>query len=418
METILSAGAGRLQSEEPSPEEDPRMAGALEGYRIVDLTSMITGPLATMILADQGAEVVKVEPPGFGDVMRFLGTGRGGMSALFASCNRNKRSVVLDLRQAAGREILLRMVAGADVVVQNFRPGVVERLGIDEPACRAVRPDVVYVSIDAFGPSGPYAGKPAYDHILQGLSGAAVQQGRTQGSLQPEYVRNAFCDKITAYTAAQGITAALLARERGQGAQHLRLAMIDAAIAFLWPDALSEQMILEDDVMRMPPVAAAYRAGRTTDGWVAVAAITDAHTHGLFRAVGRPELIEDPRFATLPARMVNFEALLKELDAEAAYTSEEAIARMEAEDVPCGPILAPEEVPEHPQIVANQTFAQGVHPKLGRIREPRPPVRFGATPSSLRRPAPATGEHTEQVLRELGLGDAQIAALRDAKVLG
>ena len=153
------------------------MPGALDGFRIIDTTAMLTGPLATMILADQGAEVVKVEPPGLGDVVRYVGTARGGMSAFFAGCNRGKRSVVLNLREERGREVLGKLVAGADVFVQNFRPGVVERLGIDEPALRALCPDLIYVSINAFGEAGPYANKPAFDHVIQGLTGVVRQQG-------------------------------------------------------------------------------------------------------------------------------------------------------------------------------------------------------------------------------------------------
>ena len=198
------------------------MPGPLEGYRIIDLTAFITGPLACMILADQGADVIKIEPPGIGDLMRYMGTGRGGTSALFASCNRSKRSVVLNLRESRGRELLERLTADADVFVQNFRPGVVERLGIHEERMRELQPDLIYVSINAFGEVGPYAERPAFDHIVQGLSGVASVQTNPETG-EPAFVRQAVCDKVTAYTTAQSITAALLARERGAGGQHLRV---------------------------------------------------------------------------------------------------------------------------------------------------------------------------------------------------
>ena len=189
------------------------MPGPLSGYRVVDLTAMITGPFATMILGDQGADVIKIEPPGLGDVMRWIGTSKNGIAAFWALTNRSKRSVVLNLREPRARALLLELVARADVFVQNFRPGVVERLGLDEPSLRAIRPELVYVSISAFGASGPYAHKPAYDHILQGITGFAYAQA-DPATGRPVHVKNAICDKLTALVVAQGITAALLARER------------------------------------------------------------------------------------------------------------------------------------------------------------------------------------------------------------
>jgi crotonobetainyl-CoA:carnitine CoA-transferase CaiB-like acyl-CoA transferase len=395
------------------------MPGPLEGYRIIDLTAFATGPLATMMLADQGADVIKVEPPGIGDVMRFLGTGRGGMCTLWANCNRSKRSIVLNLREERGRDILRELVAGADVFVQNFRPRVVERLGIDEPALRRLRPELIYVSISAFGPSGPYAEKPAYDAIIQGIAGAAAVQANPETG-RPENVRTIFCDKLTAQTVAQGITAALLARERGNGGQHLHISMLDAAIAFLWPDGGANETVLEEDANIQPLVSAAYRVSEASDGYFTAAGLTDAQVHGMFRAFGRPELVTDPRFATAQARMQNMDALLAEFgEGRVDMERAEVLAALEAEDVPCGPVYASmREVTSDPQVVASATFLASRHPQLGRIREPRPPVRFDATPAAVQRPAPALGQHTDEVLGELGLSAAEVAELRDKGVVG
>jgi crotonobetainyl-CoA:carnitine CoA-transferase CaiB-like acyl-CoA transferase len=394
------------------------MPGPLEGYRVVDLTAMITGPFATMILADQGADVVKVEPPGLGDIMRYIGTNRNGIASFWASTNRSKRSIVLNLRDDRGRELLKRLVSGADVFVQNFRPGVVERLGIDEPALRAVRPDLIYVSISAYGPSGPYARRPAYDHILQGMTGFATLQADEQDG-KPRHVRNAVVDKLTALNVAQGVTAALLARERSGEGQHLRVSMLDAAIAFLWPDGGANAAVLEEDVPRLPLLASTYRVTATADGYFCAAVLTDAQVHGLFRAMGRSELVEDPRFATAPARMQHMDALLAELeDAPTALCTAEVLAALDAEGVPCGPVLAIEDVPHDPQVRANGTFLENVHPQLGRMREPRPPLRFERTPAEIRRPAPALGAHTDEVLAELGLGPAELGDLRAKGVIG
>jgi crotonobetainyl-CoA:carnitine CoA-transferase CaiB-like acyl-CoA transferase len=396
------------------------MPGPLHGYRVIDCTTTVTGPFATMILGDQGADVIKIEAPGIGDVVRLLGTSRGGISSLFALLNRSKRSVVLNLREERGRDLLRRLVAGADVFAQNFRPGVVERLGIDEPSLREVRQDLIYVSISAFGSEGPYAHKSAYDHIIQGIAGvAAVQKDPETG--RPANVRHTLCDKVTGLTAAQGITAALLARERGQGGQHLRMNMLDASIAFLWPDGGANATILEEDVFLTPTLASSYRIDDAADGHYCVAALTDAQAHGLFRALGRPELCSDPRFETVAVRLQHIGELLEVLGAGSPdpRTRAEVIAALEAEDVPCGPVYrSPQEVPGDPQVAANQTFVESVHPQLGRMREPRPPLRFDRTPSAIQRPAPTHGAHTEEVLRELGLDATEIQELRGQGVLG
>ncbi len=394
------------------------MAGPLKGYRIIDLTAFITGPLATMILADQGAEVIKIEPPGTGDVMRYMGTGRGGASALFASCNRSKRSVVLNLREPRARELLERLATDADVFVQNFRPGVVERLGIHEGRMRELNPNLIYVSINAFGQAGPYAQRPAFDHIVQGLSGVASVQADPETG-EPAFVRQAVCDKVTAYTSAQSITAALLARERGAGGQHLRVSMLDSALAFMWPDGMSNHMILEDDVAQQPSLSIAYRMNATRDGHVAAAPITDAQVHGLFRAAGREDLIEDPRFRTVESRFAHLRELIQEVAGELGHlTTEELVERLAAEDVPCGPVLSLDEVPTHPQVRANDTLVEIVDPKLGRLRQPRPPARFDATPAEIQGPSPALGAHTDEVLQTLGLSSAEIGDLRAKGVVG
>jgi len=394
------------------------MAGPLEGYRVLDLTAFITGPLAGMILADQGADVIKIEPPGIGDVMRYVGTGRGGVSALFAGCNRSKRSVVLNLRESRGRELLERLVQDADVLMQNFRPGVVERRGIDAKRMRALNPNLIYVSINAFGEKGPYAQRPAFDHIIQAMSGIAFVQADPE-SAEPAFVRQALCDKMTAYTAAQAITAALLARERGKGGQHLRVSMLDAAISFMWPDGMSNHTVLEDDVVRQPPLSLAYTMNATRDGHFAAAAITDAQAHGLFRALDREDLFDDPRFATVTSRFAHLRELLEEFQSAAENLStNEVLERLSDEDVPCGPVLTPEELPEHPQVLANGTLVELQDPQMGRVRQPRPAARFETTPAKIRCAAPALGAHTAEVLESIGLSPAEISDLRAKGIVG
>lgn len=325
--------------------------------------------------------------------------------------------MVLNLREARARQLLLELVARADVFVQNFRPGVVERLGLDEPTLRKLRPGLVYVSISAFGAAGPYAHKPAYDHILQGITGFAYAQANPATG-RPEHVKNAICDKLTALVVAQGITAALLARERGMGAQHLRANMLDASISVLWPDAGANEVLLDPGIAKLPTLGATYRVSDAADGYYDVAALTDAQVHGLFRAMGRGDLVADPRFTTAAARMQNMAALVGEFSGEPTQkTVAEILAALDAEDVPSGPIWPIARVPDDPQVRANGTFVESDHPRMGRMREPRPPLAFERTPAAISRPAPALGQHTDEVLAELGVDASEISGLRAAGVV-
>jgi crotonobetainyl-CoA:carnitine CoA-transferase CaiB-like acyl-CoA transferase len=394
------------------------MPGPLEGVRVVDATAYIAGPLATMMLGDQGADVIKVEPPGLGDTLRLLGSLRGGMSAFFATSNHSKRSVTLNLRDERGRALLERLVATADVFAQNFRPGVVERLGIDYEALRAVRPDLVYVSISGFGESGPYARQPVFDNVIQALSGMATAQALGEDG-EPDLIRHVVCDKATALTAAQAVTAALFARERGAGGQHVRVAMLDAAVAFFWPDGMMNHTWLGEGGATLPPIGRVYRAFPTSDGWITISAVTDAQFAGACRALGRPELVGDPRYKTLPDRVAQLPQLVAEL-AEVTRTRTTAAwcERLLAEDVPHAPLHALDRLHEDPQLIENRTLVESEHPRAGRMREPRPPARFERTPAAIGRPAPAAGEHTDEVLAELGVDADEQAALRDNGVIG
>jgi crotonobetainyl-CoA:carnitine CoA-transferase CaiB-like acyl-CoA transferase len=394
------------------------MSGPLNGIKVVDCSAYITGPFAAMVLGDQGAEVVKIEPLGIGDIMRHLGTARGGISALFAGCNRSKRSLALNLRDERGREVLCKLVADADVFIQNFRPGVAERLGIGEVALRNVCPNLIYVSISAFGREGPWSNKPAFDHVLQAASGfAAVQADRE--TKEPRFVQNAVVDKLTALTAAQAITAALLHRERMGEGQHVELSMLDSALHFLWPDGMDRNTLLEDDVALRPPISDAYRMTEVRDGHVAVAAITQAQVHGVMRAVGRPEFIQDERFSTVNALIAHLDEFARETaEAGAEMSVAESVANLEREDVPCAPVLSPEQVVEHPQVKASETIEEVTHPVMGRMLRPRPPARFSESPAEVSRHAPSLGEHGDEVLSELGLSEAERTDLRENGVVG
>jgi crotonobetainyl-CoA:carnitine CoA-transferase CaiB-like acyl-CoA transferase len=393
------------------------MPGPLNGFRIIDVTQMIAGPMATMMLADQGADVIKVEPAGVGDLTRALAGRQRGMSPTFAVANRNKRSVAINLKDARGVVLLKRMVAQADLFVQNFRPGTVERMGIGEEALRAVKPNLVYVSISGFGERGPYVHKRTYDPVIQALSGLASIQGDPESG-RPRMLRVIVPDKVTALTAAQAMTAALLARERTGKGQHVRLAMLDAVIAFHWPESMAAYTFMGPEKAITRPPNTRDLVCETADGYITCGAVSDSEWEGLCRALERPHWLADDRFKT-PAGRVRFADARLELAAEVlkTKTSAEWLDRLDAEQVPRAPILTRDELLKDPQVAANHMIVESTHPVAGPMRQPRPAARFEATPASLRSPAPVLGEHTDMVLGETGVDGAEIRALRAAGVV-
>lgn len=387
------------------------MPGPLDGYRVVDLTSMISGPLATMILADQGADVIKVENPDGGDHTRAANNRRNGFSASFLNNNRNKRSVALDLKDPGAVRAVLRLAETADVFVQNFRPGVAERMGLGEAAVRAVSPRVVYVSISGFGESGPYAQKPVYDPLVQAVSGLASIQAGSDAE-RPRLVRTIVPDKVTALSAAQAITAALLARERtGQG-QHVRLSMLDAVVAFLWASDMGSQTFVGEAIPQQEAASFIDLIYETATSPISAAVQTNREWLALTRALDKPEWLEDPRFKTpaLRQRHIN-ERLAMIQDVLLTRSAEEWLDRLERAGVPCAPVLTRTATLSNPQVVANAIVAEAEHPRAGRLRQARPAARFSATPASIRRGGPGLGEHTAEVLAELGCSRAEIEAL-------
>ena len=378
------------------------MPGPLHGVRVVDFTTMIAGPYGTMILADQGADVVKVEAPLRSDHARRAGYGQRHFSAAFVNNNRNKRSVAVDAKTAAGREVVLDLAASADVFVQNFRPGVMTRLGLDYDDVRRVRPNIVYVSLSGWGEAGPFAHKPVYDPIIQALSGlASVQAG--SDAARPRLVRTILPDKLTGVTAAQAVCAALFARERTGEGQHVRLSMLDSVVAFLWSSDMAGQTFVGKEVDVAAAATFIDLIYETAHGHISVSVMTNDQWRGLCDAVGHPEWLEDERFKTPAGRDHNANARL-ELTQQALLgkSAAEWLEILEDAGVPCAPVLTRSEMVRHAQVRASGIVVETEHRHAGRLRQARNAARFLGTVPEIRFGAPQLGEQTVELLEELG----------------
>jgi crotonobetainyl-CoA:carnitine CoA-transferase CaiB-like acyl-CoA transferase len=377
---------------------------------------MVAGPVAAMMLADQGADVIKVESPA-GDLMRRFAFGRSGVSASFLCCNRNKRSLAIDLKSAEGLQVVSKLVARADVLMHNFRPGAAERIGLGENAVRALRPDIIYVSISGFGESGPYSKQRAYDPVIQALSGLAeIQRDRDTG--RPRMVRTIIADYTTALTAAQAIAAALFARQRSGIGQHVRLTMLDAMISYLWPEAMPSLTFVGYEQDPSDGEVGPDLIFATQDRYITVGALSDDEWAGMCRALNREDLIDDSRFRTPRDRATNAverrEITTVELE---KWTANEILPRLLANDVPAAPVVSRFELLSDPQVRENEILEEHENTQFGKIRQPRLAARFDRTPSTIRKLAPMLGEDNESILSELSYSSDEVERLKQHRIL-
>ena len=385
----------------------------LAGHLVIELSTMVTCSLSAMTLRAQGARVIKIEPTMIGDPMRMLGHQKNGISALFHNCNRGKQSLSVDLKSDIGREAVAALAGRADVLLHNYRPGVMDRLGLGSEALRAANDRLVNIAVTGFGTKGAMAHKPAYDHVIQGLAGFTDLQESTDD--RHAYMRMLLCDKVTAYTVAQAATAALLARAHTGKGQHIDISMLHACLAFMWPDGMMHHTLHDDDVLPMPPMSDYYQVLHLKDGALAIAALHDHHWQAILPMLGYPELLDDPRFNSMGGRLMHIGEVMDILKVPKTDLSvAEAVTLLEAADVPCTICERRDTLSDNAQIDAIGALETYVTENIGKLTAPTPPVLFGGQATSLAAPSPTLGADSRTILTELGYAEADIAAAAKA----
>ena len=391
----------------------------LSGIRVVDLTRILAGPFCTQLLADLGAEVIKVEPPGRGDPVRAQGAIRDGLSWYYAQFNRNKKSLTLDLYTDQGRAVLADLIRRADVLVENYRPGVLATMGFDGARLHELNPALIVGSVNGYGSTGPYVDRPAFDFIAQAMSGFMSVTGAPG---EPVRAGPPIADLIAGLYTAFGIVAALVARGgagsgRGQRVEASLTGGLISMLAYFSAQYLATGE-LPERTGNDHPVVYPYGLFHAADGDVAIAPSTEVHVRRFLEALGLGPLLEDPAFADNALRMHNRERLRPLINARiGGATVEQWIERLNAAGVPCGRVMTLAEVFADPQVLAQEMVLEVEHPGHGAVRMTGFPVKLSATPARLRRPAPELGEHTDAILRELGYAPEQIASLHDAGIV-
>ena len=394
----------------------PTAEQPLAGVKILEFSTMVTCSLASMTLVAQGAEVIKIEPPLGGDVMRHLGHQKNGISALFHNCNRGKRSLAIDLKSSAGVDAVTQLAMKADLVMHNYRPGVMDRMGLGSTSLRGINNRLTYIAVTGFGNKGPMSGDPAYDHVIQAMSGITDLQGDEESNFS--FVRTLLCDKITAYTVCQAATAALLARATTGEGQHIDISMLHACLAFVWPDGMMHHTLHDDDVIAMSPVSDYYQTLDLKDGSIAVAALQDKHWEALLPLIGYPELVDNPMFKTMGARLSNMSEVLKVLKSPRQDVGvAKALEILRAADVPCGPCEHRSDIAHNPQVNAIGALETYVAKHLGSLTAPTPPVQFAGALTTQELPSPTLGEQSRDILREIGWSENRIDDLVSQKIV-
>ena len=385
----------------------------LNGVKVIELSNMITCSLAAMTMASQGAEVIKVEPPIIGDKMRPLGTQKNGVSGFFHNCNRGKRSLAIDLKSEAGVEALKKLASKSDVLMHNYRPNVMDKLGLGSEVLRKINPKLIYIAVSGFGTKGPMANLPAFDHVIQGFAGFTDLQSSDENSF--DFIKTFICDKVTAYTVCQAATAALLARTNTNEGQHIDISMLHACLSFMWPDGMMHRTLKDEDRIDMSPGSEYFQTINYTDGGVALAALTDEHYEVVLPMLGYPELVGKSIFSSIPSRMTNMKEVLKTYaNPRKDIGVDKALEILTAADIPCSPCIKRDEIETVEQIKAIGALETYVTNAMGKLTVTTPPILFEGKSTSHAEPSPLLGEHSSDILKEIGWNDSKINKLIDS----
>ncbi len=373
------------------------MSGPFKGVRVLELTSTVSGPFAGMMLADQGAEVIKIEPPGIGDLARFMGTIKDGMGAMFSTLNRNKKCICLDFKNEEDLSVLMQLVSTADVLIENYRPGIVKKLGIDYETLKKIKPDLIYCSISGYGQSGPYKEKKVYDPLIQGTVGIP----HAQNSEFPELIRTIIYDKVTGLTSAQAISAALYQKANGEGGQYLPVSMMESALYYNWPDLMMNHTF-EEGGINLGELADLFEVYETKDGGVVLIIIANDEVFTKFCEVFSLSLHQDEKYNNLVSRIVNKEELTKEINKITRnLSSKELEDKMDNEGISASICNNLNEVHLDPQVIEQGSIVEIDHPELGKMRMPKPPANLKGQKEFPRTLAPILGFDNRQILEEL-----------------
>ena len=385
------------------------MSGPLEGYKILELTSTVSGPFASMMLADQGAEVTKVEPPGIGDLARFMGTTKTGIGAMFTVLNRNKKCICLDFKNPEDFEVLTKLIQETDVLVENYRPGIVKKLGIDYDSAVKINPEIIYCSISGYGQSGPYKERKVYDPLIQATAGTAA----AQSSSDPEFFRTIVFDKVTALTAAQTITSALLQKERIGKGQYIPISMMDSALYYSWPDMMMNQTFLEGGES-IGELADYFSVYKTKDGFITIILAASDEVFNPFCEYFNADLHKDKKFSNAAARVKNKDDLTSEINKiTQEYNTKELIDLMDLHGIPASVVNQLDDIYKDPQVIEQGSLVEVEHPITGTMRMPRPPFKFLNQDKFPKKQATILGADTREVLESLGVENEHILRIED-----
>ena len=385
------------------------MSGPYKGVRVLELTSTVSGPFAGMMLADQGADVIKIEPPGIGDLARFMGTIKDGMGAMFSTLNRNKKCICLDFKNEEDLEVLKKLVSTADVLIENYRPGIVKKLGIDYESLSKINPDLIYCSISGYGQSGPYKEKKVYDPLIQGTVGIPL----AQNNQSPELIRTIIYDKVTGLTSAQAISAALYQKAIGEGGQYLPISMMESALYYNWPDLMMNYTFDEGGV-NIGELADLFEVYETNDGGVVLIIIANDEVFTKFCTVFDLSLHLEEKYNNLVSRIINKEELTIEINKVTRFlSSKELEDKMDREGISASICNELNEVYKDPQVVEQGSITEIDHTELGIMRMPKPPANLKGQSSFPRSLAPILGYDNREVLSSINIDDDTIQRMED-----